>query len=129
MRKVRVFCKELNDSGYIVLDRSNIHYISDVLRCSSGDEIEVLTGDSKLYRGRLTVEGKKYLIKDLVMLEVQRENIPVINLYIGVIKGSCFDYAIEKASEIGAASVTPVYCEYSRAGKISAEKHKRFVNI
>ncbi len=129
MRRIRIFCNEITGSGFTVLDRSNAHYVSDVLRCGPGDIIEILTGDGRVYSGRICVENRKYIVKELIPVETNSSEMPIINLFTGVIKGSGFDYAIEKASEIGAASVTPVYCEYSRAGRISSGKLERYVRI
>ncbi len=129
MKRVRIFCKNLGDDSCLVLDRSNSHYIIDVLRCKIGDDIEILTEDNRLFKGSLDIDNRKYIIKDIIALPVVKQQLPVINLYMGIIKGSGFDYAVEKASELGATSITPVYCKYSSAGRVSLDKIKRFEKI
>ena len=129
MRKVRIFHQGPVEGGQIVLDPENVHYVKDVLRLGEGSEVEVLSPSNEVYKGILIRDGRSYLVTNLVRLQTEPKNGPEINLYIGVIKGSAMDYAIEKASEIGATSITPVYCEYSSLRRITDERLYRFRRI
>ncbi|MGB9599107.1 MAG: RsmE family RNA methyltransferase [Myxococcota bacterium] len=129
MRKIRIFCESIPDKDFIELDRENAHYLIDVLRLRQGVSIEVLTPDGSLYEGYL-VKGKgNYLLRGLTSRRKEITKGPIINLFVGAIKGGTFDYALEKASELGAYSITPVICEYSSLRNISAERIKRFTKI
>lgn len=129
MRKIRIFCENLVSEDFIFLDRENTHYLIDVLRMKIGDFVEILTSNGLLYEGHLERDKGRYLIKDLIKKDLDIPKTPVINLFVGAIKGSSFDYAIEKASELGAKSITPVVCEYSSIKSISKEKINRFKKI
>jgi len=129
MRRIRIFHQGAPENGIILLDVENVHYIKDVLRLKDDSIIEVLCKNNELYSGRVAKDGKRYIVRDLVKQEIILDNRPVINLFIGSIKGSAMDYAIEKASEIGATSLTPVYCEFSSSRKITDEKLERFRRI
>ncbi|MCX7944404.1 MAG: 16S rRNA (uracil(1498)-N(3))-methyltransferase [Deltaproteobacteria bacterium] len=129
MRRIRIFSEVLTDCDFVELDKRNSHYLVNVLRCTVGDKVEVLSGDGRLYSGILVRDGGRYKIEKLREELVQSECIPVINLYIGVIKGNNFDYAIEKASELGVFSVTPFYSDFSNIKVVSHERIKRFLRI
>ncbi len=129
MRDIRIYCKIFNNGESFVLDKKNVHYLRDVLRIKSNQRIEVLTGDGSLYEGRFIDEGRMCLIKDIKRLDTEREILPIINIFAGFVKNNYFEYAIEKASELGATSITPVFCRYSSAGGFSSARYERFTKI
>ncbi len=129
MRRVRIFQKYNEGENFLVLDKNNRHYLENVLRLKNGEVVEILTGGDRLFEGIFCKANGECIIKSISEKEV-KNNIPVkINLFMGTIKGSPFDYAIEKASEIGVYSITPVYCNYSSVRVISYQKIERFKKI
>lgn len=129
MRNIRIFEQQILEEDFVLINDENIHYLVDVLRLRGGERVEVLTADSRVFEGVFERKNGRYVIGDLVKQEVQKRIFPEINLFIAIIKGSSFDYAVEKASEIGANSITPVYCRYSSAREVSARKIERFRRI
>lgn len=129
MRKVRIFCETLESMDSIVLDRGNTHYLRDVLRCKRDSDIEILTSSGQLYSGKLFIEGDKYIVRNLLPKEIIEENFPEINLFMGIIKNNRFSLAVEKASEVGVNSITPLYSDYSGKERITIEKIDRYKKI
>lgn len=84
------------------------HHCTRVLRKRAGDEVELFDGRGRVARGRISSAKK-----DEVMVEVEseRRHSPLaheVHVLPALIKGEAFEWLLEKAVELGAASVRPV---------------------
>ncbi len=111
----RVFISGEGRVGALVtLDRSEAHYIRDVLRKRGGDDVGVVDSGGTEYAGRVEVVTSEEV--SVVLLEVlEREVEPRTRLHLlqGWPKGSKLDAIVEQATELGVATVTPVFCRRS----------------
>ncbi len=106
------------------------HHALHVLRLRAGDAVEVFDGRGGRCRGRLA-PGKKgavAIVVEEVFAPRQRPS-PLVHLAFAVPKGKRLDWLLEKATELGAASLQPVIFERSVAGgdELSDNKRQRWL--
>ncbi len=80
-----------------------------VLRKKAGDEIELFDGKDLSFRGRIESVSPERI--DGIILETQQKSIPTLTpvvLYQALIKGSRWDWLVEKACELGASQLVPM---------------------
>lgn len=81
------------------------HHISKVLRMQPGSEIIVFNGYGGEWRARIEVVGKRQV--QVLPVEFQQDDRTpscAVHLALPLIKGDRMDYALQKATELGAAS-------------------------
>ena len=82
-----------------------------VLRKSAGEEIEVFDGAGRVAVTRIT-QVRKAEVGTQIVREWRHDALPVaIHLIPALIKAELFEWLLEKAVELGAASVQPVVTE------------------
>ena len=94
------------------LPEAQAHYLSRVLRLNVGATVQLFDGSGKEYRGELSSVTKK-----TVQVNVQEclDGLPESSLHIhlgqGLSRGERMDWAIQKATELGVAEITPLFTE------------------
>ena len=94
------------------LPEAQAHYLSRVLRLNVGAKVQLFDGSGKEYRGELSSVTKK-----TVQVNVQEclDGLPESSLHIhlgqGLSRGERMDWAIQKATELGVAEITPLFTE------------------
>lgn len=114
------------------LPESEVRHAVQVLRMSSGEKAVIFDGNGRAAEVELVATGKKR-----VGFRVQREwreerTRPGIHLVVALIKNERFDWLVQKATELGAASIRPVAAERSvvkLAGKDSAKRRDKWEQI
>lgn len=111
-------------------DPDFIKQLSLVLRAKEGDKFLAFNGDGREKSVQLLNLGKKE-VKFLIIDDrlSQREPKKEINLFLALLKADKLEWAVQKAVELGAASITPVVCERSIAKTLTANKIKRLEQI
>src|SRR5271169_7074690 len=105
MTRRRWIADEVSDTRAI-LTGAHAEHLSRVLRARIGQEFDIATGD-KVRRGRITA-----IARDRVEFELGDE-IPAsvslhVTLALAIFKFDRMEWAIEKCTELGAASIVPV---------------------
>ena len=112
MRLSRFFIDMPLSLGLQQLPEASAHYISRVLRLNVGAAVQLFDGSGTEYRGELAEVGKKQVA---VMLRDQLAGLPESKLHIhlgqGLSRGERMDWAIQKATELGVAEITPIVSE------------------
>ncbi len=110
MRTSRVYlAQQLTSGSSITLEGESAHYLTKVLRLKTGDSFNPFNGTDgefsaeilNLDRNRLTA-----CINDPVSNTADPELI--INLGLGLSRGERMDYGIQKSTELGVSSITPL---------------------
>ena len=93
----------------IILEPSDIHHITNVMRMNDGDEIEVVF-DSKLYL--CCIVNVKFDIQISVKKELKFEekNLEIV-LIIPILKEQKMDYILQKSTELGVTKIVPITTE------------------
>ena len=112
MRLSRFFIDAPLSLGQHELPEAQAHYIGRVLRHSAGDAVQLFDGSGQEYLGELIEVGKKAARVELrEQLAGQAESPLRIHLGQGLSRGERMDWAIQKATELGAAEITPIVSE------------------
>jgi 16S rRNA (uracil1498-N3)-methyltransferase len=99
----------------VTLTADEARHLRDVLRLKSGDEVYVFDGRGREFR--CSVSNTK---RDSAELQIEAEVEPAkpesqlqLNLCVALLKGEKFDLVVQKATELGVTTVTPLITRYA----------------
>lgn len=99
----------------VTLATDEARHLRDVLRLKTGDEVYVFDGLGREFR--CTVSDTK---RDSAELRIEAEVDPAkpesqlqLNLCVALLKGEKFDLVVQKATELGVTTVTPLITRYA----------------
>ncbi|MDM9649921.1 16S rRNA (uracil(1498)-N(3))-methyltransferase [Pseudomonas wenzhouensis] len=109
MRLSRFFIDAPLSLGQHELPEAQAHYIGRVLRHAVGDAVQLFDGSGQEYLGELIEVGKKSVRVELRETFAGLSESPLhIHLGQGLSRGERMDWAIQKATELGASEITPI---------------------
>ena len=110
MREVRIYQQGTYKPGEsFELSAEAGQHVGVVLRMQVGEQITLFAGDNREYTAILTaVHRKKVAIRILAEREINRESPRAIHLAQAMAKGERMELVIQKAVELGVASINPL---------------------
>ena len=109
------------------LDGSAARHLSSALRMKVGQEITLFNGQGGEYAATLTEVGKnKVSVKVVEYRDINRESALKVHLVIGVSRGERMDLIVQKATELGATEITPLFTERTEV-KLNGERLEKKV--
>ena len=110
MREVRVFVElPLAPGREFVAPEALAHYVKNVLRLGVGEALRVFDGSGPEFAATISSVSKKELrILTGVAIDTVPESRLAVHLGLGLSRGERMDYALQKATELGVASITPL---------------------
>jgi len=112
MRLSRFFIDAPLSLGQHELPETQAHYIGRVLRHAVGDALQLFDGSGQEFLGELIEVGKKSVRVELRESFAGLAESPLrIHLGQGLSRGERMDWAIQKASELGASEISPIVSE------------------
>ncbi|NWL76271.1 16S rRNA (uracil(1498)-N(3))-methyltransferase [Pseudomonas taiwanensis] len=112
MRLSRFFIDAPLSLGQHELPEAQAHYIGRVLRHAAGDAVQLFDGSGQEYLGELIEVGKKAVRVELRESFAGMAESPLrIHLGQGLSRGERMDWAIQKATELGVAEISPIVSE------------------
>jgi 16S rRNA (uracil1498-N3)-methyltransferase len=114
MARRRFFVNQV-EGGFAELAGENAQHLTRVLRVEMGQTFEI-TDNTRVWLA--TVASVR---RDLVRFEVMEElsagpPLPAVTLYLALIKFDRFEWAVEKATELGVTRIVPVAATRSERG-------------
>ena len=114
MARRRFFVNQVH-GGFAELTGESAQHLTRVLRVEQGQTFEI-TDNSRVWMA--TVESTR---RDLVRFEIVEElpagpPAPAVTLYLALIKFDRFEWAVEKATELGVTRIVPVAATRSERG-------------
>jgi 16S rRNA (uracil1498-N3)-methyltransferase len=108
--------------GRIPLERAQANYLLNVLRLKPGEKVLVFNGRDGEWRAELGQEGRKSA--DLrVEEQVRPQTAPGDLLYLfAPLKHARLDYMAQKAVEMGASALKPVFTRRTQASRVNLER-------
>lgn len=95
------------------------HYLLNVLRLKAGEHILVFNGHDGEWRARLTeVTKRRCILVPEEMVRAQEEGPDLVYLF-APLKRSRLDYMVQKAVEMGAARLQPVFTRRTIADRVN----------
>ena len=108
MHRVLIPPQTVRRDEITVDDPRDVHHLMRVLRIKPGEELECFDGQGRTYRGRVTQVGDR----ELTVSVDQRREEPAprvkVTLAQSLIHPARFDWVLLKATELGAARITPL---------------------
>ena len=111
----------LAQDGRVELDRDQSNYLGNVLRLAAGAEVLAFNGRDGEWQA--AIEGRKRP-DGLVILQQTRpqDRLPDLAYIFAPLKHARLDYMVQKAIEMGAASLQPVLTRFTQASRVNTER-------
>lgn len=112
----------------IKLTESAGRHAVQVLRLPINARVILFNGDGQDYQGKIVSIKKQVVEIEIVgRIDVNNESALNIELGIAIIKSDRMDFAIQKATELGVSSVTPLITDFSSIN-IKKDKQEKKLN-
>lgn len=113
MRLSRIYQSiDLHSNALVSLSADASHHLAKVLRAKVGDEVMIFNGrDEESVCVIEAIEKKQVVVKVRELIRVSRESDLTIHLGQVMAKGDKMEFTIQKAVELGVASITPLFSE------------------
>ena len=113
MRNPRLFTDQpLTPGDRVVLEGAVAQHLGRVLRARVGEHIALFNGDGREFAAQVLTVSKREVSVDIgAAFTPQTESLVHTTLGLCLSKGDRFDWAIQKATELGVGAVTPLYSE------------------
>ncbi len=114
MRVIRIYQPGTYSIGDLVdLSPEASQHLAVVLRCTSGTLVHLFRGDNHEFMGKIhTIQKKIVQVRIEGVQQVDRESPAVIHLAQALSKGDRMEWVIQKAVELGVASITPLITQH-----------------
>jgi len=136
MRIPRLYCKQvLSSKSRLVLDKETSHYLCTVLRLKANRKLILFNGELSdefgEYQAILIDANKKAAVIEVGDFINKKIESPLnIELACCLIKNDRFDWLLQKATELGVTSISPIISEFTdvkHSVKLSKERLEKKV--
>ncbi len=131
MRITRVHTPDqsLSVGDCITLERDAAHYLVTVLRLRPGARVALFNAqDGELLGELLAADKKQVSVRLLEQRQGSADPVLPVHLAVGLSRGERMDYLIQKATELGASSVTPLFTEHCEVKLDQKRTEKRLAH-
>ena len=120
---IRLHCNQkLSLNKLLVLNKSDSHYLKNVMRCKENDQINLFNeNDGEFYSEILEIK-KHEIILEIFKLSTNTEIINDISLIFSLVKKNKIDFIIQKATEMGVKKIFPILTERSSIRNINTTR-------
>lgn len=134
MRISRLFVDQpLAEGAMLQLEPEAAHYLRNVLRLKKGFQLTVFNGQGGEYSATVSdVHRKGVMLRIDGWQDVSLESSLAIELGLSVSRGERMDVGIQKATELGVATITPVitqHCVVKLTDERRLQRHQHWQNI
>jgi 16S rRNA (uracil1498-N3)-methyltransferase len=117
---------ELSVDQQIEASEELTHYMSNVLRLRCGSYVVVFNNTDNEFICKLRIEEKQRIIIDIVKsVEAKRESSLQLYLAMSLIRSDRFDFAIQKATELGIQGICPIISKFTQIKMNLEQQEKR----
>ena len=126
--KVRIYLdKKLNLDLDLILEKEDAHYLTHVMRLREGDNVFLFNSKDGEFKGEIISSDKKNTKVKLIS-KIENINKPGnISLIFSLIKSSKLDYLIQKCTEVGVKSFSPVISQKSVSKNLNVQRTERII--
>lgn len=114
MRRIRIYHPGNLSTGLTVMLEANAsHHLLQVLRKKAGEHFWIFNGSNGEFEATLTSATKKTACVEIGAFH-ERNTESTLSIHLGqaISRGERMDYAIQKATELGVAQITPLVTEF-----------------
>jgi 16S rRNA (uracil1498-N3)-methyltransferase len=130
MRITRIYTtQKLHSNALVELEPEPSHHLARVLRLGVGDALTLFDGSGGEYPGEIAAVDKKHVrVMTGALLPRECESPLDIHLGIAVSRGERMDWIVQKATELGVTSLTPLSSEHSGVKLAGARADKKILH-
>lgn len=124
MPKVRIYTdSKIIKNVEVNIDKSQYHYLINVMRKKNGDKIFIFNEDSGEWEAKLYSEK---FVKVIPLNKIEKKECNLdIWICFSLIKPRNLNFLVEKVSELGVRKILPISTEHSFKAKINVTRLKR----
>ena len=127
-KKIRIFLSErLEENNKIALSKDQSHYISNVMRLKSGDELLLFNGIDGEFLGKVAGSEKKQTIIQVHAKQRDQSKPSNISLAFCPLKGQRLDFLIQKCTEVGLKSFIPVISDHTIVRNVNENRLSKII--
>ena len=121
--KTRLYvAADLGAGMAVVLDEGQSHYLLHVLRAHAGNRVRLFNGRDGEWLAELNQTGKRGVTAACLKQTEPQKPVPDIWLAFAPIKKTPSDYLVQKATELGASCLLPVFTRRTIVSRINEER-------
>lgn len=116
-----------NDTSFS-FDKEESRHILKVLRKKSGDDLHITNGKGWLFKAELTLADIKHCSVNITSKSFQKKR--TFNLHLAVAPTKMndrYEWFLEKTTEIGIETITPIICDHSERKVIKTERFEKII--
>ncbi|WP_431134378.1 16S rRNA (uracil(1498)-N(3))-methyltransferase [Psychroserpens mesophilus] len=123
------FNSELSqDKSHIQFSKEESKHIVKVLRKSVGDILHITNGKGDLFTSEITSADQKNCVAHIIASETKPKRGYHLHVAVAPTKmNDRYEWFLEKATEIGVDSITPVFCDNSERRVIKPERYEKIL--
>ena len=111
----------LEAGGTVALERAQAHYLSHVLRLTSGDSVLVFNGRDGEWSAILEGGGKRTSL--VVDAKTRQQTVDAdLHYLFAPLKAARLDYMVQKAVEMGVSRLGPVLTRHGQVTRVNLER-------
>jgi len=109
-------------------EKEESRHIVKVLRKQVGDTLHITNGKGWLFSAEISIPNINKCTAELVSKTLQPKRNYNLHLAVAPTKmNDRYEWFLEKATEIGIDSITPIFCDHSERKVIKAERFERII--
>tara|TARA_R100001015_G_C4598830_1_gene153899 strand:- start:347 stop:1051 length:705 start_codon:yes stop_codon:yes gene_type:complete len=103
-------------------------HIIKVLRKKTGDTLHISNGKGYLFTAEITIADQKNCVVNIINSEFNKPTDYKLHLAVAPTKmNDRYEWFLEKATEIGITSITPIYCDHSERKKVKTDRFEKIL--
>ncbi len=103
-------------------------HITKVLRKKEGDFLNITNGKGWLFKAEISIANIKNCVAKIIEKELQPKHKYNLHLAVAPTKmNDRYEWFLEKATEIGVDSITPIICDHSERKVIKQERFEKII--
>ncbi|MCF8274835.1 MAG: 16S rRNA (uracil(1498)-N(3))-methyltransferase [Flavobacteriaceae bacterium] len=109
-------------------DKEESKHIVKVLRKTSGDVLYITNGNGWLFTAEITIPDIKNCVAKIISKELKQKHKYHLHLAVAPTKmNDRYEWFLEKATEIGIDSITPIICDHSERKIIKLDRFEKII--
>ena len=113
---------DLGAAMTVALDEGQAHYLLHVLRAKAGDRVLLFNGRDGEWLAQIAQAGKRGVTAACLKQTQVQAGVPDIWLAFAPVKKTPSDYLVQKAVELGASCLLPVFTRRTIVARINEER-------
>lgn len=126
---MNVFYVSSPGNDQLVLDEQESRHCVKVLRTRVGDKVNAIDGHGNFYEAVLHDDNPKRCVLAVISIREDHHPLPY-HLHVGIAPTKSidrFEWFLEKATEIGISSITPLICARSERRMLRADRLEKII--